>query len=316
MLRRIAVCSVLALAIAHAAPPDEYEVTRVVDGDTIRVSGLDNSLRLLGIDTEETFKHKSERDAYAAGWAQYVVAVRGASPHPVKFATPLGEDAKRWAEAWFADVHAVKIERDDPEEIRDRYGRYLAYVLAEKHGKWLNYNVEAVRAGMSPYFPKYGRSRRYHAEFVAAEAEAKAAHRGIWAPNAQAYPDYPEREAWWAARGDFVEQFRAHASDPSYIDVSHADANARLAQLVGKPVVVLGVVDKIYRGHPSRVMLGDVPLVFFHADVLDGTQLAAWQGEFVTASGTVSVYKGKLELVIDRVSQIVHSQVPGITAGP
>ncbi|HEY3803409.1 MAG TPA: thermonuclease family protein [Kofleriaceae bacterium] len=318
MLRRIAVFVVIAVACAYAAPQDddEYEVTRVVDGDTIRVSGLDNSLRLLGIDTEETFKHRSEREAFARGWQQYVTGVRGTSRHPVKFATPLGEDAKRWADAWFADVHAVKIERDDPQEIRDRYGRYLAYVLAEKHGKWLCYNVEAVRAGMSPYFPKYGRSRRYHADFVAAEAEAKAAHRGIWAPNAQAYPDYPEREAWWAARGDFVEAFRAHANDPSYIDVSHADASARLGQLVGKPVVVLGVVDKIYGGHPARVMLGEVPLVFFHADVLDGTQLAAWQGEFVTASGTVSIYKGKLELVIDRPSQIVRSQVPGITAAP
>ena len=318
MLRRIAVCVVVALACAHAAPPnDEYEVTRVVDGDTIRVSGLDNSLRLLGIDTEETFKHQSERDAYAKGWQQYVTGVRGNSPRPVKFATPLGEDAKRWADAWFADVHAVKIERDDPQEIRDRYHRYLAYVLANKHGTWLCYNVEAVRAGMSPYFPKYGRSRRYHADFVAAEAEAKAAHRGIWAANAQAYPDYPEREAWWAARGDFVEQFRAKAqSDASYIDVTHADAMARLEALVGKPVVVLGTVDNVHVDKVSRVMLGELPLVFFHKDVLDGSRLAAWQGEFVTASGTPQLYKGHVELVIDRVSQIVGSQVPGITGEP
>ncbi len=316
MLRSIIACSLVAFACAHAEPAfaPEYKVTRVVDGDTIRVDGLDSSLRLLGIDTEETFKHKSERDAYAAGWSQYVTTVRGASPHPVKFATPLGEDAKKWAEAWFAGVDVVRLERDDENEIRDRYNRYLAYVLAKKDGKWLCYNVEAVRAGMSPYFPKYGRSRRYHADFVAAEAEARAAHRGIWAPGAQAYPDYAERETWWTARGDFVEQFRTHAADPSYIDVSHADAKTRLEALVGKPVTVLGVVDKIYVGKPSRVMLGDVPLVFFHHDVLDATHLAAWQGEFVTASGTPSMYKGHVELVIDRAAQIVLSQVPGITA--
>jgi endonuclease YncB( thermonuclease family) len=313
MLRTILLCSLIAL-VAHADPFGEFKVTRVVDGDTIRVDGLDNSLRLLGIDTEETFKHKSERDAYAAGWAQYVVAVRGRSPHPVKFATPLGEDGKKFAEQWFAGVDVVRLERDDPQEIRDRYNRYLAYVLANKHGKWLNYNVEAVRAGMSPYFPKYGRSRRYHADFVAAEAEAKAAHRGIWAPNAQAYPDYAEREAWWAARGDFVEQFRAHAAtDASYIDVTHADAMQRLEALVGKPVVVLGTVDKVHVDRVSRVMLGPLALVIFHKDVLDQSQLAAWQGEFVTASGTPQLYKGHVELVIDRVSQIVRSQVPGIT---
>jgi hypothetical protein len=78
---------------------------------------------------------------------------------------------------------------------------------------------------------------------------------------------------------------------------------------------VLGVVDKMYPGAKvSRVMLGDVPLVFFHRDVLDATQLAAWQGEFVTASGKVSLYKGHVEIVIDAPSQIVRSQVPGITA--
>lgn len=316
MRRSIIACVVVACALAYADPAfaPEYKVSRVVDGDTLRVDGLDSSLRLLGIDTEETFKHKRERDAYAAGWSQYVTTVRGASPHPVKFATPLGEDAKRWAEAWFAGVDAVKLERDDTEEIRDRYGRYLAYVLAKKAGTWRCYNVEAVRAGMSPYFPKYGRSRRYHADFVAAEAEAKAAHRGIWAPGAQAYPDYPEREAWWAARGDFVEQFRAHAADPSYVDVSHADAKARLEALVGKPVVVLGIVEKIYVGTPTRVMLGDVPLVFFHRDAFDAAQLTAWQGEFVTASATPSMYNGHVELVIDHTSRIIRSQVPGITA--
>ena len=77
---------------------------------------------------------------------------------------------RRGAEAWFKDVDVVRLERDDAQEIRDRYDRYLAYVFAKKHGTWTNYNVEAVRAGMSPYFPKYGTSRRFHAEFVAAEA--------------------------------------------------------------------------------------------------------------------------------------------------
>ena len=54
-----------------------------------------------------------------------------------------------------------------PGEIRDRYDRYLAYVFAEIDGKWVNYNVECVRAGMSPYFMKYGYSQRFHADFVA-----------------------------------------------------------------------------------------------------------------------------------------------------
>ena len=48
----------------------EYPIdgaSSVLDGDTIRVKGLPASLRLLGIDTEETFKKDKERAAFAAG---------------------------------------------------------------------------------------------------------------------------------------------------------------------------------------------------------------------------------------------------------
>ena len=250
----------LALLAAPAAADDvvigDFPLVRVVDGDTIRVKGLDNSLRLLGIDTEETFKHDKERKAYAKGFATYAKEVRGTSPRPAKFATPLGDEAKKWAEQWFAGIDKVRLERDDPHEIKDRYRRYLAYVLAEKHGKWMNYNVEAVRAGMSPYFPKYGRSRRYDRDFIAAEAEAKAAKRGIWAPGAETYPDYPEREAWWTARGDFVAKFHddaAHSHRAAMIDLTHDDAIAQLQANVGHEVVALGVVGEIERpGEPSQ----------------------------------------------------------------
>ena len=304
------------------APTDttigEFRVARVVDGDTIRVAGLDSSLRLLGIDTEETFKHDAELHAFAAGWQAYVAGQRGSSPRPVKMATPLGMAAKQWAEAWFAGVGTVRLERDHPAEIRDRYGRYLAYVLARKDGAWLNYNVEAVRAGMSPYFPKYGRSRRYHAAFVAAEAEAKAAQRGIWAPGAMAYPDYAEREAWWSARGDFIEAFRtAAAGDASYIDIAHDDALARLAERAGKQVTVLGTVGDVRGGEPGPAMVmlshgrhADVPLIFFDRDVLAATRLAAWKSEPIIATGVPTLYENRhthethVQIVIDRASQI------------
>jgi len=279
--------------------------------------------------------------------------VRGGSKRPAKFATPLGDAAKAWAEQWFAGVTTVRLERDDPHEIKDRYRRYLAYVLAEKHGKWLNYNVEAVRAGMSPYFPKYGRSRRFDREFVAAEAEAKAAKRGIWAAGAEAYPDYPEREAWWTARGDFVAAFHkeaASAKHPTMIDLTHDDARAQLEADVGHEVVVLGVVGQIEhagarakaanddddapdgeagdadenpvsedRPHkkgkgPSRVILDNhVPLVFFDPEILAASGIEAWKGEWIRVTGKPSLYHGKLEIVIDRTAQVELCPVPGLT---
>ena len=69
----------------------------VIDGDTIRVRGLDSSLRLLAIDAEETFKHADERKAFQAGWERYKKEMKGSSTRPVKYATPLGDEAKHFA---------------------------------------------------------------------------------------------------------------------------------------------------------------------------------------------------------------------------
>ncbi|HEY5946072.1 MAG TPA: thermonuclease family protein, partial [Kofleriaceae bacterium] len=304
----------------------EFKVTKIVDGDTINVDGLDSSLRLLGIDTEETFKSDNDRRMFDAGWQQYVVAKRGSSPRPVKFATPLGEDAKEFAKHFFADADKVRLERDHPAEIRDAYRRYLAYVFVNKNGTWVNYNVEAVRAGMAPYFPKYGQSRRFHAEFVAAQDEARKAKRGIWADNVMSYPDYDERLVWWNARGAFVESFRTEAGDKaSYIDISHWDATQQLENLVGKEVNVLGLVADVRIGEkgPTRVTLSrqqfsDFPLVFFDPDVFVQSGVAAWKGEYVWVTGVPTIYenphtkKKTVQIVIDRASQIRLSPVPGL----
>jgi len=180
---------------------------------------------------------------------------------------------------------------------------------------------------MAPYFPKYGQSRRYHNDFIAAEAEAKAAHRGIWAPGAMAYPDYPEREAWWTARGDFVAAFRAEAEGkPNYLDITHWDALNKLEELVGKEVVVLGTVGDVRIGEkgPTRVTLSrsqmaDFPLIFFDKDVFGTSGIGLWKGEFVIVTGTPSIYENKkshkkqVQIVIDRASQIRLSPVPGLT---
>ncbi len=305
----------------------EFHITKVVDGDTVKVDGLDSSLRLLGDDTEETFKNEADRRAMEASWEDYKKAKRP-GPRPGKYATPLGEQAKLWAKQFFEGVDKVRIERDHPAEIRDAYNRYLTYVFALKHGTWVNYNVEVVRAGMSPYFSKYGYSRRFHPEFVAALAEAKAANRGIWAPGGMAYPDYPEREAWWNARGDFVDAFRKQAEgNPKYIDITHWDALQQLEASVGKEVVVLGTVGDVRIGDkgPTRVtltrrMFSGFPLIFFDRDVLGTSGIAEWKGEFVTVTGVPTLYENKhthkkeVQIVVDRATQIGLSPVPGLSA--
>jgi endonuclease YncB( thermonuclease family) len=304
----------------------EFTLTKIVDGDTVRVDGLDSSLRLLGMDTEETFKSEQDRRDVETDWNAYVAAKRSKG-RPGRIATPTGEIAKKWASDFFDGAVNVRLERDHPAEIRDRFKRYLAYCFVQKNGVWLHFNVESVRAGMSPYYTKYGFSRRYHDDFVKAEAEAKAAKRGIWADGMMKYPDYPEREAWWRPRGEFVAKFRAEgAGKDNYLDSTHWDALQQLEKLVGKEVHILGTVDdvRINERGPARATIGKIPLVFFDRDVMGTSGILQWKSEYVWVTGVPTIYENKntkrkqVQIVIDRASQIRLSEVPGLaipTAG-
>jgi endonuclease YncB( thermonuclease family) len=292
----------------------------VVDGDTVKVKGLDASLRLLGIDTEETFKHDFERKAFAAGWEGYKQQMRHGAARPVKMATPLGEEARHFAQAFFTGVTRVKLERDHPQEIRDYYGRYLAYVLVERDGQWLNYNLECVRAGMSPYFVKYGRSRRFHDLFVQAQETARAGQLGIWAPGAQHYDDYDERLVWWAEREEAVRRFEAQQQlhPDSMIALTRSDALVRLEQRVGQETVLLGSVQEVVelphgptvvKLARSRVQSFDV--VFFDHAVLRASGLQARKGEYVQVRGKISRYhdtrgRDHLQLVVASPGQVLR----------
>ncbi len=303
----------------------EFTLTKVVDGDTVRVDGLDSSLRLVGLDAEETFKNDYDRRGADTDFEEYLSDKR-TGKHPVKAATPVGDAAKEFAKKFFHEHVRVRVERDDPREIRDLYNRYLAYVFVQQNGVWVNYNVECVRAGMSPYFMKYGYSRRFHDEFVAAEAEAKAAHRGVWDPALQHYPDYPERYAWWSARAEFLARFQRQAdTDPSFIVLNHWDALTRIEQLEGKEVTVLSAVADVRLGDrgPTKVMLGRrFPLIFFDKDVFAASQIADWKGEFIVVKGVVTSYINKynkrkqLQIVIDRAAQLTLSPIPGLPPPP
>ena len=283
----------------------------IVDGDTIKVDGLGASLRLIGIDCEETFKSDKAWRAFEVGWEQYLANEQAKTSRPIKVPTPLGMDAKYWAQEFFQGVTSVRIERDDPKEIRDRYNRFLAYVLVERDGQWLNYNVEVVRAGMSPYYSKYGYARRYHDDFVEAEAEAKAAKRGIWADGAQCYQDYDVRAKWWNARADFVRQFESEAVDkPELISLDDWDALERLEARLGEEVEVLATVGDIRQGErgPKRVLLSrrqfsDFPLIFWEEDVFENSGIGRYRSEFVRVRGVVTSYTdrrtGRTQLQIE-----------------
>jgi endonuclease YncB( thermonuclease family) len=304
----------------------EFHLARdaILDGDTIRVQELPKTLRLLFIDTEETFKSRKDEVMYRSlGFQEYLKAKRGSSKRPVKCATPMGEEAKEFAKKFFEGVQVVRLERDHPKQIKDVNGRFLAYVFAYKDGKWVNYNIEAVRAGMSPYFTKYSYSRRFHDDFVKAQEEARKAKRGIWDPKKEHYEDYDERLRWWNARADFIKRFEeAGKGRDDFIDLSDYDALDRLLAHVSKKVHVLGTVSKVLYPEskgPIKVSLsrskeGRLYLIFFDRKVFEESRIEEFVQEYVWVEGKVSTYTDKrsknelLEIVIERPDQIRYAE--------
>jgi len=129
-----------------------YAITRVVDGDTAKVSinGRSVTLRLIGIDTPET---KDPR-------------------RPVQC---FGKEASARAKALLTG-RKVWIQYDTSQAHRDRYGRDLVYVWLDGH-KMLNEDM--VREGFAHEYT-YDRAYRYQAQFRAAQRQAKAAGLGLW----------------------------------------------------------------------------------------------------------------------------------------
>lgn len=293
----------------------------VVDGDTIRVDGVDGSIRLLSIDTEEKPRNKGDRAAAAKDFEQYLKRKRGSASRPQKPETPMGEEATKFAESFFKGAEVVRLERDDPKEIRGYFGRLLAYAFVKKDGRWTSYNVECVRAGMSPYFTKYGYSHRFHNQLTHAEAEARQAKRGIWNPDAQGYGDYDERKAWWNARADFIRAFEHEANRrDDYIQLTHWDAPAELEDQLGREVTVLSTVDKIqhFRGLVRVSLAGQrgrgFPVIFFDKDVFRQSGIDRYRREPIAVRGTVERYeKGSyrtLQVVVKEPAQVLLPRLP------
>lgn len=287
----------------------------VIDGDTIRVESLSDAIRLLSIDTEEKVRSDSDRAAIEADFVAYLKTNRGDAARPKKTGTPMGDQATQFAETFFEGVEAVRLERDDPKAIRGRFGRLLAYAFVQKDGKWTSYNVETVRAGMSPYFTKYGYSHRFHTQFARAEAEARQAARGIWDPNAQGYGDYVERKDWWDARADFIQAAEhSAAGGDSLIVLTDSDAREQLREKLGEEVTVLGTVEKVQHfKRLVRVFLGgeqrkDFPIIFFNKKAFSESGLGRYKREPVTVRGSIERYKRgntmTLQIVVDDPAQI------------
>ncbi|MBK5110215.1 MAG: thermonuclease family protein [Thermoleophilia bacterium] len=123
-------------------------VVSVTDGDTIEVEAAgipDETIRLIGIDTPEVY-----------GGVE--CGGRAASDAMKRLATGL-----------------VTVRTDPSQDLRDRYGRLLAYV--DKGGRDLGRTM--VARGLAPAYV-YDRVFRRYPAYRKAEARARATRRGSW----------------------------------------------------------------------------------------------------------------------------------------
>lgn len=133
-------------------PPGTGRVIRVVDGDTARImiSGEDESVRLIGIDTPETHGRGGLRECF-------------------------GAEATKHTQSLIPPGTTVRVVRDV--EARDRYGRLLAYVYRQSDGLFVNLALARDGYAVALTIPP---NVAHTDEFVAAARQAREADRGLW----------------------------------------------------------------------------------------------------------------------------------------
>ena len=132
--------------------PGAATVTRVVDGDTIRVrlGSVEESVRLIGIDTPETHGRGGLRECF-------------------------GLEASRRTSALLPPGTPVRLVRDV--EARDRYQRLLAYVYRSADGLFVN--LALAREGYATTLT-YPPNVAHTDQLVSAVRAAREAQRGLW----------------------------------------------------------------------------------------------------------------------------------------
>lgn len=162
-MRRLALAAILLTACTNSSPAEveaspsvldaNATVEYVVDGDTVDmvIDGVEERVRLIGIDTPETKKENTPIECF-------------------------GPEATAFTQSLLPEGTAVYLERDV--EARDIYGRLLAYAYVAETGIFVN--LEIVREGYAQPLtipPNVAHST----EFVDAARSAERNNAGLWA---------------------------------------------------------------------------------------------------------------------------------------
>ena len=144
---------------AAAAIPDGVPATviRVVDGDTIhaQVAGVDEDVRIIGMDSPETNKPDTPVECFA-------------------------KEASAAARRLLKPGDPIVLQADPTQDTRDRYDRMLAHVFLADGTLFAETMIEHGWAVHDIYG---GVPSIYADRLAAAESSAKAAQAGLWSPT-------------------------------------------------------------------------------------------------------------------------------------
>lgn len=296
----------------------EFKITKITDGDTFRFEGLDRSTRLLGVDTEETFK-----DAYAQQksfelsliWPDeyFRQQAENKTSYPVKIESPFGFETWQWTKDLLTDVTSVRLEKEDTLRLIDVYGRYLSYVFLNYDDGEMNYNIECVKRGYSPYYNKYGNSKRFHKEFLEAQEFARKNKLGIWNIETKCYPDYEKRISWWNKRAEQIEEFeKQYSKSDNSFNLMNDGEYERMKNYTDKEILVLANVTEIFTGvNPSIIRINikrgvDFDIVFFneYTKILEKYDTEILKEYFIFVTGKLSTYRDKYQIIVENPDRI------------
>jgi len=146
------------------------KIIKVVDGDTVYAKALDGTeykIRLLGVDTPETYK-ENKPDEY--------ILLNGAPITDLNWLKTWGINAKEFAKENLAGKTVI-IVFDNIAPKKGYYGRYLAYIYMNNSGVLLDFNKELLTEG---YARVYVSQFEKLNEYQQAEYYAKSNHIGLW----------------------------------------------------------------------------------------------------------------------------------------
>jgi micrococcal nuclease len=132
-------------------------VIRVVDGDTLhaRVHGVDEKVRVIGMDSPESQKPNTPVECFA-------------------------KQATAEAKKLLKPGNPITLQRDPTQDERDRFGRLLAHVFLADGSLFAE---TMIRHGWAVHYVYDGVPSIYADRLAAAEDAAKAEQAGLWSPT-------------------------------------------------------------------------------------------------------------------------------------